>query len=159
MIFVLVYIMVISHPWCLNSTNGKAISLFLWNSKRSCLKTFKSYSKINKEVYKYDVWSSSSQQSSIKLSVTQVKKLKPWASLVAQWLRVCLLMQGTRVRALVWEDPTCRGAAGPVSHSCWACASGACAPQREGPRWWGARAPRWRAVPAPRWRVAPTCRS
>ena len=24
---------------------------------------------------------------------------------------------GTRVRALVWEDPTCRGAAGPVSHS------------------------------------------
>ena len=40
------------------------------------------------------------------------------ASLVAQWLRVCLLMQGTRVRALVWEDPTCRGAAGPVSHNC-----------------------------------------
>ena len=40
-----------------------------------------------------------------------------WASLVAQWLRICLLMQGTRVRALVWEDPTCRGAAGPVSHS------------------------------------------
>ena len=40
------------------------------------------------------------------------------ASLVAQWLRVCLLMQGTRVRALVWEDPTCHGAAGPVSHSC-----------------------------------------
>ena len=40
------------------------------------------------------------------------------ASLVAQWLRVCLLMQGTRVRALVWEDPTFRGAARPVSHSC-----------------------------------------
>ena len=39
------------------------------------------------------------------------------ASLVAQWLRVCLPMQGTRVRALVWEDPTCRGATGPVSHS------------------------------------------
>ena len=38
------------------------------------------------------------------------------ASLVAQWLRICLPMQGTRVRALVWEDPTCRGAAGPVSH-------------------------------------------
>ena len=40
------------------------------------------------------------------------------ASLVAQWLRVCLLMQGTRVRALAWEDPTCREAAGPVSHNC-----------------------------------------
>ena len=39
------------------------------------------------------------------------------ASLVAQWLGVCLLMQGTRVRALVWEDPTCHGAAGPVSHN------------------------------------------
>ena len=40
-----------------------------------------------------------------------------WASLVAQWLRICLLMQGTRVRALVWEDPTCRRATGPVSHN------------------------------------------
>ena len=40
------------------------------------------------------------------------------ASLVAQWLRICLLMQETRVRALVWEDPTCHGAAGPVSHNC-----------------------------------------
>ena len=39
------------------------------------------------------------------------------ASLVAQWLRICLLMQGTRVRALVWEDPTCHGAAGPVGHN------------------------------------------
>ena len=52
---------------------------------------------------------------------TLMKELKEdtnRASLVAQWLRVCLLMQGTRVRALVWEDPTCRGAAGPVSHNC-----------------------------------------
>ena len=40
------------------------------------------------------------------------------ASLVAQWLRVCLPTQGTRVRALVWEDPTCREAIGPVSHNC-----------------------------------------
>ena len=39
------------------------------------------------------------------------------ASLVAQWLRICLPMQGTRVRALVWEDPTCCGATGPVSHN------------------------------------------
>ena len=39
------------------------------------------------------------------------------ASLVAQWLRICLPMQGTRVRALVWEDPTCRRATGPVSHN------------------------------------------
>ena len=38
-------------------------------------------------------------------------------SLVAQWLGICLPMQGTRVRALVREDPTCRGATGPVSHN------------------------------------------
>ena len=57
-----------------------------------------------------------------------------WASLVAQWLRVCLPIQGTRVRALVWEDPTCRGATRPVSHNYCACASGACGPQQERPR-------------------------
>ena len=39
------------------------------------------------------------------------------ASLVAQWLGIRLPMQGTRVRALVPEDPTCHGAAGPVSHN------------------------------------------
>ena len=39
------------------------------------------------------------------------------ASLVAQWLRTHLLMQGIRVRALVREDPTCRGAAKPVRHN------------------------------------------
>ena len=35
-------------------------------------------------------------------------------SLVAQWLGICLLMQGTLVQALVWEDPTCRGATKPA---------------------------------------------
>ena len=44
------------------------------------------------------------------------KRRSSGASLVEQWLRICLPMQGTRVRALVWEDPTCRGATGPVSH-------------------------------------------
>ena len=46
-----------------------------------------------------------------------LKKQETGASLVAQWLRICLPMQGTRVRALVWEDPTCRGATKPVSHN------------------------------------------
>ena len=31
---------------------------------------------------------------------------RPGASLVAQWLRIRQPMQGTQVRALVWEDPT-----------------------------------------------------
>ena len=46
-----------------------------------------------------------------------IKTVLVGASLVAQWLRICLLMQGTRVRALVWEDPTCRRATRPVSHN------------------------------------------
>lgn len=28
-------------------------------------------------------------------------------SLRIQWIKICLLMQGTRVRPLVWEDSTC----------------------------------------------------
>ena len=31
-------------------------------------------------------------------------------SLVVQWLKICLPMQVTRVRALVWENPKCHGA-------------------------------------------------
>ena len=42
------------------------------------------------------------------------------ASPVAQWLSVSLPMQGMWVRALLWEDPTCRGATRPVSHNYWA---------------------------------------
>ena len=38
-------------------------------------------------------------------------------SLVAQWLRIRLPVQGSRVRALVWEDPTCRGATKPMRHN------------------------------------------
>ena len=49
--------------------------------------------------------------------ITEAEERINGASLVAQWLRVCLLMQGTRVQALVWEDPTCRGATRPVSHN------------------------------------------
>ena len=39
------------------------------------------------------------------------------ASLVAQWLRIRLPTQGTQIRSLVWEDPTCRGATKPVCHN------------------------------------------
>ena len=30
-------------------------------------------------------------------------------------------MQGTWLRALVWEDPTCHGATKPMHHNSWAC--------------------------------------
>ena len=39
------------------------------------------------------------------------------ASLVAQWLRIHLPMQGKWVRALVREHPTCRRATKPVHYS------------------------------------------
>ena len=42
------------------------------------------------------------------------------ASLVAQWLRICLPVQGTRVQTLVQEDPTCRGGTKPMRHNYWA---------------------------------------
>ena len=44
---------------------------------------------------------------------------KDWASLVVQWLKICLQMQGTQVRSL--EDSACPGATKPVGHNCWAC--------------------------------------
>ena len=46
----------------------------------------------------------------------KLKKLTG-TSLVAQWLRIRLPMQGTQVRALVREDPTCHGATKPVRHN------------------------------------------
>ncbi|KAJ8780339.1 hypothetical protein J1605_011603 [Eschrichtius robustus] len=47
----------------------------------------------------------------------QVKMVFTGTSLVAQWLRICLPMQRAQVRALVREDPTCRGATKPVHHN------------------------------------------
>ena len=48
------------------------------------------------------------------------------ASLVVQWLRIRLGMQGTAVRSLVPEDPTCLGA-----QLLKAAHSRDCAPQQE----------------------------
>ena len=57
------------------------------------------------------------------ISVNLTLSLRKWgASLVAQWLRIHLPTRGTRVRALVQEDPTCCGATKPVCHNYWACA-------------------------------------
>ena len=77
-------------------------------------------------------------------------------------------MQGTRVRALVWEDPTCHGAAKPGSHNYWACALEPVSHNywarmlqllkpvhlepmlcnKDKPLQWEARAPQQRVVPA-----------
>ena len=95
-------------------------------------------------------------------------KMNCRTSLVAQWLRICLPMQGARVRALVREDPTCRGASKPVHRNYWACAlqpashhywahvlptteahmPRARAPQQEKPPQWEAGTLQWRVAPA-----------
>ena len=49
------------------------------------------------------------------------KSISTGTSLVVQWLRICLPMQGTQVWALVREDPTCHGATNPMHHNYWAC--------------------------------------
>ena len=97
-----------------------------------------------------------------------VNKWTRRASLVAQWLRIHLPMQGTRVRALVREDPTCRGATKPVRCNYWACTLQPAshnywahvpqllkptrleprALQQEKPMQWEARTPQWRVAPA-----------
>ena len=59
------------------------------------------------------------KESSEGKTVVRKKKTKNQspASLVAQWLRIRLPIQGTRVQALVREDPTCCGATRPMRHN------------------------------------------
>ena len=81
------------------------------------------------------------------------------ASLVAQWLRIHLPMQGTQVWTVVREDPTCHGATKPMRHNYWACALEPIshnywahvprvhALQQENPPQWEARARQRRVAP------------
>ena len=82
-------------------------------------------------------------------------------SLVVQWLRICLPMQGTRVRALVREDPTFCGATKPRVPQLLSLRSRAREPQLLNPRATtteartpGARAPQQREATAVR--IPPT---
>ena len=52
-----------------------------------------------------------------KMQESGVIEILSETSLVAQCLRICLPMQGTRVQALVLEDTICRGATKPVYHN------------------------------------------
>ena len=49
------------------------------------------------------------------------KKITSGASLMVQWLRICLAMQETPVSSLVWEDPACLRVTEPMHHSYRAC--------------------------------------
>ena len=56
------------------------------------------------------------------------------AFLMAQWLRIRLPMQGTRVQVLVQEDPTCCGARAPQLLSPRATTTEACVPRARAPQ-------------------------
>ena len=71
-------------------------------------------------------WTWMSDQAQHSKHVRQSLKMRSWISLVVQWLRILLPMQGTQVRSLIWKDPTRCGAAKPTHYDCWACALGAC---------------------------------
>ena len=62
------------------------------------------------------------------------KTRKRGTSLVAQWMRICLPMQGTQVQSLIQEDSTSHRATKPVSHNYWARVRRARAPHKRG-RW------------------------
>ena len=91
------------------------------------------------------------------------------ASLVGQWLRVCLPMHGTWVHALVQKDPTCSRATKPVCYNYWACTlepvshnywnpsattTEACVPRAHAPK--QEKSLQWETC-APQQRVAPAC--
>ena len=48
-----------------------------------------------------------------------IKKALEGTSLVVQWLRIRLPIQGIWVWSLLWEDPTCWGATKPVGRNYW----------------------------------------
>ena len=105
-----------------------------------------------------------------KASLSDNLKKNTGTSLMVQWLRSHLPMQGTQLRSLVWEGLTCREATKPVRHNHWACAleparhsywsprattTEACVPQQLSPpaatteaHVTRARAPQWRVAPA-----------
>ena len=99
-------------------------------------------------------------------SIQYFLKVSWGTSLVVQWLRVHLPMQGTRAWSLVREDSTCHRATKPMCCNYWACVpqllkpahSGACvlqllkptpracAPQQEKPPQWEALTPQQSAA-------------
>ena len=50
-------------------------------------------------------------------AVSLVKRRSCRTSLGVQWIRICLPMQGTQVRFLVWENSTYQKATKPIGHN------------------------------------------
>ena len=64
----------------------------------------------------YNIWPSKWLAS---FTPHRVFRVHPWASLVAQWLRIHLAVSGAAVQSMVQEDPTCCKAAKPVCYNYW----------------------------------------
>ena len=103
-------------------------------------------------------------QSTMHWKLNYIKNKHIGTSLVAQWLKIRLPMQGTRVLSLVREDPTGRRATKPVHHNYWACALEPASHQLLSPcpTTTEALVPRARALQQekpPQWRVDPARRN
>ena len=57
------------------------------------------------------------KQNTVQKQINKILEDMVRDSLVAQWLRIHLPMQGTGVQAPVQEDPTCHGATKPMRHN------------------------------------------
>ena len=75
-------------------------------------------------------WSKSETERQVPYDITYMWNLKKWYNWTYSQNRGEFPggavvknppIQGTWVRALVWEDPTCRGATKPMRHNYWAC--------------------------------------
>ena len=60
------------------------------------------------------------KKNSLPMRLYSVIRKWTWTSLVEQWRRIWLLMQGTWVQSLVQEDSTCQGATKSIHHKHWA---------------------------------------
>ena len=69
------------------------------------------------ETFNKDLEELKSKQTVMNNTINEIKNSLEGASLVVQWLRIRLPMQGTRVPALVHEDPTCHGVTKPLGHN------------------------------------------
>ena len=86
------------------------------------------------EVFLMPTWNDLFLLNSKNVCYYSVKTEREWrTSLVVQWIRLCMPMQGTRVQSVVQEDPACHGATKPMHHNCWSPCSRVYAPQQEKP--------------------------
>ena len=163
-------------PLSLKSTESEVIELLgSWAEPSNLAPEFMIEKQISDYVdsqyfHSWLLWVAHNYLQLLLLYLVKIQKCRLWwedkksnfrgTSPVAQWLGICLPTQRTQIRALVREDPTCRGATKPVRHSCWDCAlepgshnywarlPRAHAPQQEKPPQGEARAPQRRVAPA-----------